>query len=80
MWVLGPVFPVQVQCKYASSGCGWRGRLEDSATHQAVCPVVENLALGRKLALANRRIGDLDQEKKKAEKETSALKVRVVRK
>eukprot|EP00438_Fugacium_kawagutii_P022059 Skav220170 [mRNA] locus=scaffold564:491735:492619:+ [translate_table: standard] len=64
----------QVQCKYASSGCGWRGRLEDSATHQAVCPVVENLTLARKLEIANRRIGDLDNEKKTWQKETSALK------
>lgn len=49
--------------------------MDESTTHQAVCPVVENATLTRQLAVAQRRIASFENDKQKGEKEMSALKV-----
>ena len=49
--------------------------MDESATHQAVCPVLENARLTRELAVAQRRIASFENDKQKGEKEMSALKV-----
>ena len=66
----------KVRCKYFESGCGWRGPLSDRATHQAVCPVMENVTLRNQLANAQRRITSLENDKKKCENEKLAVKAR----
>ena len=55
----------KVRCKYFESGCGWHGPLSDRATHQAVCPVMENVTLRNQLANAQRRITSLENDKEK---------------
>ena len=64
----------QVRCNHCAYGCGWRGRLDESATHQAVCPVVENVTLNRRLAIGQKRIFDLETDQKKGLKIMSSLK------
>ncbi len=66
----------KVRCKYFESGCGWRSPLSDRATHQAVCPVMENVTLRNQLANAQRRITSLENDKKKCENEKQAVKAR----
>jgi len=68
---------VQVRCKYFESGCGWHGPLSDRATHQAVCPVMENVTLRNQLANAQRRITSLENDKKKCENEKQAAKAKL---
>jgi hypothetical protein len=49
--------------------------MDESATHQAVCPVVENATLTRQLAVAQRRIASFENDKQKGEKDKIALQV-----
>ncbi|OLP94012.1 PDZ domain-containing RING finger protein 4 [Symbiodinium microadriaticum] len=40
---------LKVRCDYRMSGCGWTGRLQDCAAHQAACPVKLTLDLADEL-------------------------------
>ena len=53
---------LQVRCDYRISGCGWTGRLQDCAAHQAVCPVRENEKLRAELKSAIERGNKLMQD------------------
>ena len=60
---------LQVKCDHAVSGCGWTGRLEDSAAHQAMCPVPENQQLRAALGTARAELVQLQAEKQALAKE-----------
>ncbi|CAE7393952.1 PDZRN4 [Symbiodinium microadriaticum] len=53
---------LKVMCDYKISGCGWTGRLQDCAAHQAACPVPENANLIAQLKRANARSDELARE------------------
>ncbi|CAE7331991.1 PDZRN4 [Symbiodinium sp. CCMP2456] len=56
---------LEVRCDYRTSGCGWTGRLQDCAAHQAACPVKLTIDLADELDKKAKKLTELDEKAKK---------------
>ncbi|CAE7027527.1 PDZRN4 [Symbiodinium sp. CCMP2592] len=68
---------LKVMCDYRISGCGWTGRLQDCAAHQARCPVAENAKLTTQLKRANARSDELAKQTKRLTEKLRLANARV---